>query len=1104
MFARLALLLLSLSLSMPPALLAAPAASDGAAGSLTSLETALKEAETAAKPDADLIGKVRTRLESIRHEEQRLQQAQARIEAAQQVQRDGQKRLDRLIAKARESLPMPVLAGLNVERINSLLQQTIADEQAAQERLEASVRARTEVEQRSETLRQASLAAPRAAPAPPPQGEPPLLARASKLLAATRQQANEAESQALALEQATQPLALQLARATHQLAQHELEQLHKRREQIEAALNAQRLAEAQATQQSASIAAQYLSHPLLKQLAEDNQGWADRLTEMTRRLGAVTRQREDTARRTEAMREDMATLKKRLEQLGLGPVIGNLLLEKRTDLPADAAYVRRIKDNRATVGDIQLLDLDLAHEQQALAAPQTLISQLLLDTPEEDQARLAPDIQRLLKDREDILQRLDAIKPPLLLAVDDLEFALESQRRVVREFSGFIAQNLLWMPNARPLWRTAWADYRDSVLALLNLRSVWDAMGQAVRGLTAHPWTNTGFALLFIGLLALRPRLRARIRELADRPFGQPGETLWTTLGAISLVGLYALPWPVLMAGAGFRLREVAADGGLADGLGQAMMLVAPLLLYARASLSLFHPNGLAESHFGWSPQTLESLRRALHLFIGGVLPLAFLAALAIGMDTEAMRDGAGRLTFMLALTVLALMFGRLLHPRGGIILHWRLTHPRHWTVRLAPLWFALGIGLPVLFAGLAAVGYFYSAGILTQKLVTSLWIALALVVVYDFGLRAIRLAQRRLESQREQTPPPVPKVGSEGEGMTMIPIGMDVELVSRQSRKLLNFSLAIALLFALYLVWAPILPAFGIFEQVALWDYQGEIKGELVTVSVSLGDALLSTLMLLGMWVAARNLPGLMEILLEQWTDQDAGTRYAFITITRYIIIGVGLVLILGGLGLQWSQMQWLVAALGVGLGFGLQEIFANFISGLIILFERPVRIGDMVSIGDKTGHIKKIHIRATVLEDFDRKEIIVPNKKLITEQVTNWTLSDTSTRVLIDVGVAYSTDPRLVEQVLRDAAGGVVGLVQDPPPGVWFMGFGDSALNFRLRAFVEDAENRLDITSELHYAIEKALRDNDISIPFPQRDIHIRDISGLNPKIFQEPKTS
>ncbi|MEW6766151.1 MAG: mechanosensitive ion channel domain-containing protein [Pseudomonadota bacterium] len=1064
---------------------------------IAALEASIKELEASPSPDTGLLDKVRARLETIRHEQARLDQAQARIEAAQQLQRAGTGELNRVLAKARETKPMPVLAGLSVERIDDLLQQAVADEQAATERLAASNRALTETEQRSQALREAALntAAP---PIPTPSaGEAPILARANQLLANLRQQANAAESQALALEQSTQPLALQLAQARQVQAQHELEQVRSRRERIEATLNELRLAEAEAARESAGISAQDESQPVLKRLAEANQAWADRLTEMTQRLSDITRRREETTRRTDAMRQDISSLRQRLDQLGLGPVIGNLLLEKRGNLPSEASLARRIKDNRALVDDIQLLDLDLANARADLATPQTLVSQLLIGVPDQEQAALEPDIQRLLKDREDILQRLEAIKPPLLLAINDLEFALESQRGASREFSAFIDKNLLWMPNARPLWSTAWADYEKSLFSLFDLRGAWQDLRQALQGLAGQMVANFFWALAIILLFAMRPLLRKRIRNLTDRAFDQPDETLWTTLTAIGLVLLFALPWPMLSAVLGWRLQASAAPGGFAQGIGQALGMLAPLLLYARAALALFHPNGLAERHFGWSPQALQALRQSLNTFLFTVLPFGFMAMIAIAMDTEALRDGAGRLAFMLALLMLAVMFGRLLHPRGGIMLYWRMTHTRHWSARLALLWFVLGAGLPILFAILAAVGYFYSAAILTQKLVTSLWIGLGLVVVYDFGLRALRQVKQRLQSQREQAPVPV-KTG-ESEGLSLPQGGLDVDQISRQSRKLLNFSMMIALLFALYAVWAPIFPALGIFEQIVLWDYRGEIKGESVTVSVSLGDVLLSLLMLLAVWVAARNLPGLMEIILERWTQQDAGTRYASITVTRYLIVAIGLVLILGGLGLQWSQLQWLVAALGVGLGFGLQEIFANFISGLIILFERPVRVGDLVSIGDQTGIIKRIHIRATVLEDYDRREIVVPNKKLITEQVTNWTLSDTSTRVLLDVGVAYGTDPRKVEAILVEAAKSVDALLPDPAPLVWFMGFGDSALNFRLRAFVGDADNKLGATSELHYAIEKALRDNGISIPFPQRDIHIRDISGLSPRLFK-----
>lgn len=1068
---------------------------------LASLEKELATAQAKPGADAAQLDKVRTRLETIQQELTRLQAAETRLKNARQLERQGGEELNQILSKLRAPpAAMPVLSGLSSERLMALLQQTLAEEQAARERLEAANRALSETEQRGQALRQSSLQAAQPPPAPAPSAnEPPLLARVGQLLNQVRQQAQEAESRALALEQSTQPLAQQLAQARQLLAQRELEQVRERRERIEATLNSQRLAEAEAASQQAGQAAEGEHHPALKRLAEANQAWAERLTRMTQRLADLGRQRDDITRRTEAMRQDMAALRQRIEQLGLSPVIGNLLLQKRSELPSDSSLKRQIKDNRAIVSEIQLLDLDLANEQNALANPQQLITSLLADLPEAEQKALEPAIQRLLKARGELLQRLEGLEPPLLLAVNDVEFALETQRRVTHEFADFIAQNLLWMPNARPLWSTAWADYEKSLLALFDLRRAWEDVHQAVQTLASASWANLATLLVVGALLALRPRLRRYIRHAADLPLEQAGTSLWLTLAALSLVLLYALPWPLLAWLLGARLQSEAADGSFAQGLGQALTTLAPLLLYARAALALFHPKGLAERHFQWSPQVLAALRQAMHIFTLGVLPFGFLAALALGLDTEALRDGAGRLAFILALGGMAFMFGRLFHPKGALILSWRMHHARALGTRLAPLWFLLGTGLPLGFAALAAAGYFYSASLLTEKLITSLWLALGLWVFYDFGLRFLQLARQRIEGRREQDPA---HHDAEFDGAPSAEL--DVEQISQQSRKLLNFSLGLALLFALYTVWSPILPALHVFEHITLWQYHGQIKGETVAVNVSLGDLLLAGLGLLAMWVAAKNLPGLMEIVLERWTGYDPGTRYAIITISRYLIIAVGLVLILGRLGLQWSQMQWLVAALGVGLGFGLQEIFANFISGLIILFERPVRVGDLVSIGDKTGHIKKIHIRATVLEDFDRKEIIIPNKKLITEQVTNWTLSDTSTRVVVDVGVAYGSNPREVAEVLRTAAGRVPGLIQDPPPGVWFMGFGDSALNFRLRAFVENAEARADTISELHYAIEHALREKGISIPFPQRDIHIKDIQGLPAGLFQENKAT
>jgi potassium efflux system protein len=190
------------------------------------------------------------------------------------------------------------------------------------------------------------------------------------------------------------------------------------------------------------------------------------------------------------------------------------------------------------------------------------------------------------------------------------------------------------------------------------------------------------------------------------------------------------------------------------------------------------------------------------------------------------------------------------------------------------------------------------------------------------------------------------------------------------------------------------------------------------------------------------------------------------------------------------WSNIQWLVAAVGLGLGFGLQEIFANFVSGLIILFERPIRVGDTVTVGNISGVVSRIRIRATWITGFDRKELVVPNKEFVTTQLVNWSLSDAISRVEIRVGIAYGSDTEKAIELLQDAADANPDVLRDPAPSVLFRGFGDSSLDFELRAFSPDMERRLPIVHALHMAIDRSFRTNGIEIAFPQRDVHLRSL--------------
>jgi len=205
-------------------------------------------------------------------------------------------------------------------------------------------------------------------------------------------------------------------------------------------------------------------------------------------------------------------------------------------------------------------------------------------------------------------------------------------------------------------------------------------------------------------------------------------------------------------------------------------------------------------------------------------------------------------------------------------------------------------------------------------------------------------------------------------------------------------------------------------------------------------------------------------------------------------------LILALLALGLDLTNITIIGGALGIGIGFGLQSIVNNFVSGLILLFEQSVKVGDYVTLAGQWAQIKSLGPRATIIQTFDRSEIIVPNSDLIANPVTNWTLSDRRMRIVIPVGVAYGSDVQVVLQILMDCAMASSKVSRMPEPLVMFKTFGDSALEFELHVWIYDIDERHKVRSALHQDLERRLRDAGITIAFPQRDIHVRSAETMN----------
>jgi small-conductance mechanosensitive channel len=221
-----------------------------------------------------------------------------------------------------------------------------------------------------------------------------------------------------------------------------------------------------------------------------------------------------------------------------------------------------------------------------------------------------------------------------------------------------------------------------------------------------------------------------------------------------------------------------------------------------------------------------------------------------------------------------------------------------------------------------------------------------------------------------------------------------------------------------------------------------------------------------------------------------ERGARLSIAQLLQYIIITVGFVLLLYVLGLKLTQLTIILSALGIGIGFGLQNIVNNFISGLILLFERPIRVEDIIETQGRRARLKHIGLRSTVILTFDEEEVIVPNSDLVSEEVTNLTLSSRMIRTKIPVGVAYGSDVNLVLETLVLCAKGHNLVAKVPEPQSVFINFGDSSLNFELWVWILDAERMLYVTSDLLQEIDRRFRKNNIEIAFPQRDLHIRSV--------------
>lgn len=710
-------------------------------------------------------------------------------------------------------------------------------------------------------------------------------------------------------------------------------------------------------------------------------------------------------------------------------------------------------------------------------------------------------LSTIVDTRRELLRQISTLSNTRINSVSELQTAQKSLLRETESLQTLLDENLLWVRSVPPIDFSFPQKVGLGALKFFSPRNFSLAFTELLHMARAYFLIVIGFVIITALIYRLRPNVRADVDQRSSMVGRVKKDSAWHTPAVIAAGVFNSLPLSLIFLLLAMLYWLADSSDRLIDGLAYGFAYLSVFALLFGAWIRWDRENGLFDAHFNLPDNLRRTIGNNLRWFVPVMGTTSFFLAVASGMTEENIAEGFSVFVFILTGLTAAVFSARILWGKREEISQLVVGQAAS-VLRFRGLIALLIVGMPLVTIGMAAAGYYESAEELLTRMFLTGGLLLLTYVIYGAIRRAIVVAQRQLKYrqalekreaelkarrekeeavERGEDMPPPPPIDTRD---------IDVTTMTRQSSKLLQTIILLGFAALLWMIWSSLVPALSIFDGFEVWSYNsGALDADRneIKVAVSLWDIFQSAAIIVLTFIAARNLPGFLEIFVLNRMGVDPGTRYAVTTILGYIIVGTGVIIGFNQLGLQWSQLKWIATGLSVGIGFGLQKIIANFISGLIILFERPIRIGDYVTIGDQSGTVSKIQIRATTLKDLNNLEILIPNEALISERVTNWTLSSSTTRLNVSVGIAYGSDTEAAREIMLNAVKAIPKVLSSPPPNVLFMGFGDSSLDFQIRVFLSSFDDRVPMTHVIHTEINRALEAADISIPFPQRDLNI-----------------
>lgn len=856
---------------------------------------------------------------------------------------------------------------------------------------------------------------------------------------------------------------------------------------IQDAINQKNLAQSQnQVQQAQQQQQKSVNNDYIQKELERNAQLSQFLLQQTEKTNTLTQDELRMRNVLDNLTQTQRTIDEQISALQGTLVLSRIIQQQKQKLPTNLniqGLSKQIADLRVQIFDItqrrnELYDLDSyiskveAEENQVFTAEEkTQLENLLLE-----RRKMASDVIKSLNNQLNLAISLELTQQRITQISDQIQAQLDQQSFWVRSNNPI---NLDWL-KALP---TSLDIQFSGMLKHLGFPTNFDNL----------PYLLSYVLILIIiggAIFKFKPTIKQRLALINSEINTLRSDSQWHTPIALVLTGLLNLSGTLwflavcqMIGFFFFRDPQEFWDWSFR---------MAGYWWFFNVWYAIYRPNGIFVRHFGFAQNDAEKFRSVVKHIIVAVILLLNTSVFSNVMDNGLANDVLGELNTIAALIFCVVMIA----PRFNSALRsFEKSQSKRNNVVVKTIQVLLQL-IPVGLIVLVALGYYYTALNLIQHMINSyiawcVWFILRQTVYRGITVSSRRLAHRRLQEKRRQ----------KAEDLNETPPSDDVVLVTAQEEglalnevrsQLLRFAdlfIWTALFAIFYFVWSDLITVASYLRDITLWQQSSQVDGVSVTESITLFNLLVALVIIAITYVLVRNISGILEVLVFSRVKLSQGTPYTITTLLTYVIVAIGGAWAFATLGMSWSKLQWLFAALSVGLGFGMQEIFANFVSGIILLFERPIRVGDTVTINDITGTVAKIRIRAITIIDPDRKEVIVPNKSFVTGQVTNWALSNTVTRLIVNIGVAYGSDLALVKRLLLQAANEQPGILKDPEPHALFLSFGASTLDHELRVYVGQLSERTSVTDALNRRINELFAENNIDIAFNQLDVFIKN---------------